>query len=180
MKKIVLLLIAVILIVGCSFTKNPKDKVESYLMSYQKKDDTIMAELDENVKTMNYTESQEKKYKEILEKQYKDLKYEIKEEVIDGDNATVTAEITVYDLYKPQQTANSYLAMNKEKFEDDKGAYSEEKFIDYKLDEMKKATETVTYTLSFTLAKTNNEWKINNLDNSTLEKIHGIYNYENR
>ena len=72
-------------------------------------------------------------YKEILKKQYSDMKYEITDEKYDGDNAVVTVKLTVYDLYKVQKDADKHLADNPDE----------------------------------------------QLSNESLQKIHGIYNYEN-
>ena len=38
--------------------------------------------------------------------------------------------------------------------------------------------ERVEYTIDINLHKENNEWVVEAFDKDTLEKIHGIYNYE--
>ena len=53
--------------------------------------------------------------------------------------------------------------------------YDEDKFMDYKLSLMEKVTDTVKYTIEFTLTKVNDEWKLDELSNSDIEKLHGIY-----
>ncbi len=43
---------------------------------------------------------------------------------------------------------------------------------------MKDATETVDYELELKVVKNNNDWDVTQLSVEDLEKIHGIYNYE--
>jgi hypothetical protein len=50
--------------------------------------------------------------------------------------------------------------------------------MDYKLDMMSKQMETVTYTIDIKVEKDEDAWKVVQLSNESLEKIHGIYNYE--
>lgn len=178
--KVLLIIFSLLLLVGCScaMENTPKAKVESYLKSYQNLDDDILAQLDQSSELSEYSDNQKTKYKDVLKKQYQDLKYVIKEEVINGDDATVTAEVTVYDLYKVQQNAALYQTNNPDNFLDTAGVYDKSLFLDYKLEQMKKVTDTVSYTISFTLTKADNKWKINDITNDMLQKIHGIYNYE--
>ena len=123
-------------------------------------------------------------YKNILryilrKHQYQDLKYEIVSEKYDGDNATVEAKITVYDLYKVQKDANNYLTNNGDEFKEN-GVYSNDLFMNYKLDKMKKVTDTIDYNIIFNVIKDDKgNYKVNDLSNSDLEKIHGVYNYDN-
>ena len=105
------------------------------------------------------------------------MKYDIKDEKIDDETALVTVDITVKDLYKASEEASLYLQENPQEFYTD-GEYDKEKFVDYKLKAMEKAKDTVDYTIDFTLTKIKNKWVIDDLNNETLEKIHGIYNYE--
>ena len=57
---------------------------------------------------------------------------------------------------------------------------NEENYTKYKLNAMLKASDTVDYEITFYLKKENGDWVIQNLDRVTLEKIHGLYNYENQ
>ena len=47
--------------------------------------------------------------------------------------------------------------------------------MDYKISAMEKVKDTVKYTIEFTLTKTNNEWQLDPLSNTDIEKLHGIY-----
>ena len=101
MKKVfVLVLIIVVFTVGCdSMMNTPTKRVEEFLNKYQRQDEEVIRQLRDSTKMIdtdldgdNYIE-----YTNIIKRQYKDLTYTIKEEMIDGENATVTVEIEVYD-----------------------------------------------------------------------------------
>ena len=112
-----------------------------------------------------------------MEKQYQDLSYKINNEEYNGDNAEVEVTITVYDLYKAQTDAATYLSNNLEEFNGTNGSYDNEKYMDYKLEQMKKMTDTVEYTIDFKVKKVDDKWVVEQLSTEDLEKIHGIYNY---
>jgi DNA-directed RNA polymerase subunit L len=137
--------------------------------------------------------------------QYKNMEYEIKDEIIEDDNAVVEVEVTVYDYASALKNANTYLNEHLDEFkadvkdavEDAKDAvedavdndnevstdtdtssdsdYDEDKFMDYKISEMEKVKDTTKYTIEFTLTKVNDEWQLDDLSNSDIEKLHGIY-----
>ena len=179
MKKIKVFLVTMLMLIlttACALGSTPTSAVERLFASYNNNDEEIMVELDDYVNTSSLSDEQNKKYKEVYLKQFRDLKYEIKEEVIDGDSATVTTQITVYDYYKAEKDANNYLTTNSDEFMTD-GNYDESKFTDYKLKELNKVNDTVDYTIDFTLRKVNNEWVVNELTTEQLEKIHGVYEY---
>ena len=46
------------------------------------------------------------------------------------------------------------------------------------MDKMKAATETIDYELELKVVKSDGDWDVTQLSTSALEKIHGIYNYE--
>ena len=87
MKKILLCLISIFCLVGCSIgpANTPSKAVEEYLDRYVHNDDLVMNELDEYVIDKNDLKDEDKDtYKEVLKKQYSDLKYEITDEKYDG------------------------------------------------------------------------------------------------
>lgn len=183
MKKIiasVMILISSIFLVGCSCTnKTAKDAVKDFLEQYKNLSASVLTDLEGVIKKENLNSEQEDKYRDILKKEYSDLKYEILDENYDGDNAVVKAKIIVYNLYKAQSNAAVYLNENINEFKDEAGNYDNNKYLDYKLDEMKKVTDTVEYTIEFNCTKNNKgNWEVNELSNADLEKIHGIYNYD--
>lgn len=176
MKKIIVFLISILILTGCSvgkdMTNTPTKKVESYLDSYQKLDSNLINDLDNLIKDTEYTVDQKTSYKELMKKHYQNLKYTIKDETINGDKATVTTEIEVTDYSKILATE-----ANQEDYLDEDGNYSKELFYDYQLGLMKESKDTVKYTIIFYLTKVDDKWTIDDLSESTRQKIHGIYIY---
>lgn len=179
MKKICIFLMTLGFIVGCACTM-PKasEAVKEYLNKYNNHDSEVLVELDTLIKEENLTEEHGKKYKEIMKKQYTDLKYEIVNETYNGDEAIVTTKVTVYDLYKVQKNAEEYKTNHHEEFLDENKKFDATKYLEYKLEEMKKNTDKVEYTIDFKVKKENGKWKVQKLSTEDLEKIHGIYNYQ--
>lgn len=176
MKKWMLGLLCVLTLVGCSIgkdmTNTPTKKVEAYMDSYQQLDDSVLNDIDTILQDTKYTVEQKSRYKELMKKHYKDIKYEIKEEKVNGDRATVEVEVEVRDYSKILSSD-----VIPDELKDEEGNYSEEAYYDYQLDQMEKAKETVKYTLTFYLTKENDDWVIDDLSESTKQKIHGIYIY---
>lgn len=179
--KVMLVMVFAITLAGCScMQKTAKTRVEEFLDQYRNLSANVLGDLDEVVDSeTTLSEEQKEKYRDVLKKQYSDLKYEIVDETYDGDTAVVEAKITVYDLYKAQKDASTYLENNRDEFNDENGTYDSSKFMDYRLEQMQDITDTVEYTISFNLTKDNSgNWQINELSQDDLEKIHGIYNYD--
>jgi len=178
MKKKILLVLSLfvlsISLFGCGMADTPTKKVEALLMSYQNNADAIISELEDYLKTLTIDNDSYDDYKKVYLRQYQDLKYEIKDETIDGDNAVVTAQIEVYDYYKVENDVNNYITENPTEF-DNNGILDNLKTLKYRMDELNKSKDRVTYTIEFTLTKVNDEWTINNLTDEDLEKIHGTY-----
>lgn len=177
MKKIIMVFISIVLLTACSLSNTPKSKVEAYLNQYNNLSDNVKLDLESKVSSENLSEENKDIYKEVLTKQYQDMKYEIKDESIDGDNATVKVKITVYDYYQAENITNQYMNENPNSFYDDNGLFSDDLFNNYKLNKMKDIKDTVEYEIEFYLSKKDGEWILENPDRVTLEKIHGLYNY---
>ncbi len=168
--------LTVLFTTACSLGNTPTSAVEKLLSKYNTNDEEIVVELDDYINSSELSDEQSKKYKDIYLKQFKDMKYEIKEEKIDGDNATVTAQITVYDYYKAEKDANDYLTAHPDEFKKD-DVYDKSLFTDYKLKKLDDVNTTVDYTIDFNLSKVDGKWEVNDLSNEQLEKIHGVYAY---
>ena len=154
-----------IILVGCEMANTPTSKVEDLFTKYQKLDTDIDNGINNILEEQNLSESQKERYRKILENQYKNLTYQIKEETIDGDNATVTAEIEVTDLKK-----------SLEGLVFDSTIYTKETFDEERLNRLEKAKDKIKYTLELTLTKgSNDEWKLNALTNEQIKKIQGMY-----
>lgn len=176
MKKIIYSLLIILSITGCNLGKDmnntPTKKVEAYLDSYQKLDDNVLNDLDDLVDNTEYTVEQKVRYKEIFKKHYSNLSYEIKDEKIDGDKSEVEVSIEVTDYSRILSEE-----VNKDDFKDENGEYSPSLYFDYQLDKFEKADEKVKYNIVFKLTKRNKEWVIDDLDEISKKKIHGIYLY---
>ena len=84
---------------------------------------------------------------------YKNITYEIKNETIDDDQATVEVEIEVYDYSKVIN--DEY---DEEDFLDEDGEYDVEKFNDYQLGLLDKVDTKTKYTIIFYLSKQDDVW----------------------
>ena len=179
MKKVILIVFTTILLVGCSLSNTPSRRVEELFKKYQTLDSGVVDNLEliteslPELKTSKHKES----YTKIMKTQYSDLKYTIKDEEIDGDEAVVKVDISVYDYYKIQRDANEYLESHHDEFLKD-DVYDESMFLEYKLDKMKDDSDRVEYTLEIKLIKENDKWEVVEFDKDTLDKIHGTYNYK--
>ena len=99
-KKILLLAIFTFLLIGCSMSNTPTSKVEELLSKYQRLDNDISMGMNSVLDEQNLTDVHKERYRKLLEDQYKNLSYEIKDEIIDGDTAMVIVEIEVIDYKK--------------------------------------------------------------------------------
>ena len=172
------LIMGLVFLSGCSLKSTATDAVKSFLDQYRNLSANVLTDLDNIIEQENFSDKQKKNYRDALKKQYSDLKYEIVNEAYDGNIAVIEAKITVYDYYKAQEDASVYLAANPSKFVNEDGVYDNDLFLDYKLEQMMKTTDTVEYTIDFDVTKNEDgDWEVESLSHNDLEKIHGIYNY---
>lgn len=171
-------MLIILLTTACSLTQTPTDKVKSFLNQYSNLSDNVLTDLDTKVASENLSSELQKVYTDVLKRQYKNIKYEIKDEKIDGDKATVITKITVYDLYKIDKDSLNYMNNNLSEFNNTNGVYDDNMFNKYRLNEMLKTDITVDYEIEFHLNKVEGEWILESPDRETLEKIHGLYNYD--
>ncbi len=163
---------------GCSDMMNtPTKRVEEYLGKYQIMDHEVLDQLDEVLKENNtLTQEQKTEYKTLLEKQYQNLSYKIKNEIVDGDTAEVTVEISVFDFENAERKAEEYIEENPKEFEENEEK-SIEKEMDYKIKQMKSVTDKIQYTISFHVRKDEEKkrWILDEIEEDVLLKIHGLY-----
>ncbi len=172
------LVFAIILLSGCTMDNTPTKKVENFLDNYRNLDSTVVNQMDSMIQADNLmTDDQRETYGNVLKRQYQDMTYEIKDEIINGDDATVTAEIEVYDFYKATNDATTYYNTNPSEFMDDAGNLVDSLFVDYRINSLNKTKDRVTYTIDFTLVKVDDVWTLNDVDDITRQKIHGLYAY---
>lgn len=203
MKKIILAL-SVCLLSACTLgaANTPKEKVKEFLDKYKNQDSEVMQNLDDTISS-EYEGDYKDRYKTLMENQYKDMDYKITDEVVDGNSAVVTADITVYDYSSAINNANDYLAEHEDEFyknsadetsrdtedtdtdvnpntnnttnNNNNKVLDNDKFLDYKLGLLEEVKDKKTYTIEFSLTKENDEWKMDSLSDTDIEKLHGIY-----
>lgn len=172
MKKILIFFIMCLLISGCN-SDRPKKEVQKLFSNYNNLTSDLLIQLDSVMESEDLTDEQINKYKDVLKRQYKDLKYKINDEVINQDNAIVSVEIEVYDLRSTLDNIDEYVIDNSDFYVDDK--LDNEKVWDYKLDNMLKVSDRIKYNLDITLTKIDNKWQIDDLLETDRQKIHGLY-----
>lgn len=178
MKKILIMIGCLLMVVGCSCSNDKAaDAVEKYLNDYKGLSDNVLNDIDELIENETLTDKGKEIYREVLKRQYSDLIYTIENEDYDGDTAKVTVKITVYDLYKAQKEASDYLNSHKDEFLTD-GEYDNNLYMEYKLEQMKKMNDTISYNIVFNVTKTDGKWYVEQPSDEVLEKIHGVYNYD--
>jgi uncharacterized protein YcfL len=191
MKKILVCLsLFLLLAVGCTNTMNtPTKKVEELLGKYQKMDSTVLAQLDSVIsEDVNMSDEQKKEYRSLMEKQYQNLSYKVKNEEIKGNNATVDVEIEVFDYATSIAESRKYYSEHKDEFKDEEkddntvGEKVEEaidkssKYIDYKIKQLKNVTDKKKYDITFNLSKDEDGiWKLDDISDIDRQKIHGLY-----
>ena len=180
MKKILIFLFMIMCLCGCGCNKQttntPKGEVAKLFSNYNSLNIDVLIQLDSVMSTEALTDSEKAKYKDVLKRQYEDLNYTIKDEVITDDKAVVTAEIEVYDLKKVMNDADKYLEENNKEFlKEGSTDIDTSKFWDYKLDKMFSTKDRTTYVIDFTLTKIDDKWVLDDLLEADRQKIHGLY-----
>ena len=207
MKKILVILsLVVLLLTGCGTSMNtPTDKVEEFLGKYQSMDSDVLTQLDNiisNDTTMN--DEQKKDYQALMEKQYQNLSYKVKEEKIDGDEASVLVEIEVYDYANSIIESREYYNEHRDEFDDEDNKNTDESakkdkeedkkdeatdeglidqvedvldsaFINYKIKQLKDVTDKAKYEITFYLTKKDKEWVVEDISDVDRQKIHGLF-----
>lgn len=180
MKKIIGFVLCTLLLSGCDMldiSNTPTKKVEEYLNKFQILDKDVLNELDDVIDSkIKLNDENKSEYRELIKKQYQDMQYTVKDEIEDGDEATVTVQIIVKDFTKIINEAELYKRGNVEEFYENE-VYNDNLYKKYLLDKLKDAKDKVTYTLEFTLHKENGKWKLDPITNEIEDKILGIYNY---
>lgn len=180
MKKFIIIAF-VLLLSACSLglANTPKEKVKELLDKYKNQDTEIMDLLDSTISN-EYEGEYKDRYKKLIINQYKDMDYKITDEVIEEDSAIVTADITVYDYASAIDLANYYLSEHRDEFitksdENNTDNIDNNKFLDYKFNEMEKVSDKKTYTINFSLIKEDNKWLVESLSDTDIKKLHGLY-----
>lgn len=179
MKKILFVLFGIIFLVGCSNLMNtPTKKVEYLLSKYQKNDEEVLKQLDNSLLSDTVLNSEQKdRYKKIIQRQYQDLTYKVKNEAIDGKTAVVEVEIEVYNYAKAIANTEEKLLNNAGLYKDATGEINTILYNNDKLKALEDINDRTKYTINFTLSKIDEEWLVDDLTEIERMKIHGLYNY---
>lgn len=180
LKTIILSFTIILFLTGCNTNLNntPTKQAEIFLGKYQTLNDDILSDLDKVVaEEISFSKDQRDTYRSIMKKHYQELEYEIKDERIDADKATVTVQIEVDDYSKVMDDAAAKLLENPEEFNDENGNYNHTKYIDYQLKQMKSSKDRVKYTLELTFTNRDKKWVIDKLSDDDMDKINGVYKY---
>ena len=144
--KNLILIIFVFLVIGCGISNNPTSQVEDLLSKYQKLDSDIPIDYYDFGIDIN-------DYEELVKRQYSNLSYDVKDEVIDGDTASVRVEIEVMDYKSVLDVGGDDL-----------------------VDNLRNVHDKVTYTIDFIVNKdSNGNWVVDELSDEVKKKLLGIY-----
>ena len=146
------------------------------MSKYQRMDSEVLSQLDSIVSNnKDLTDDQKKDYKNLIERQYQNISYKIKDENTSGENATVTVEVETFDYRSALNKSEEYYENNKKKFQKGDGKIDQEKYWDYKISEMKKTEDKIKNEIIFTLHKENDKWILDDISDSDRQKLHGLY-----
>lgn len=178
MKKILLLLAFTFILSGCTLFASkatPTAAVENFLGKYQSLNQAVMNQLDDVVANQGLTANQSDEYKRLMKNQYQNLTYTVKKEQIKSEEATVSAVVEVFNLGKQQTTVDAYVETNPTEFKDEEGTFSKVKYMDYKIEQLKKVDDRVKYNINFKLTQVDNKWVLETISDTDRQKINGVY-----
>lgn len=177
-----LLLFIIIVILGIVFifkhtSRNytPEELTNQFFIKYQKEKEEVVSkiqwEFDDEL-----SDTQLQRYKQLMKKQYRNLKYSIINSDNGDNDCNVEVHLTVIDLKSAYDKANSYVESHRENFEDEKGDLDINKIIDYKLEQLESAKEIIDYSLKINFYKDSSDhWLMSQLSLSDLQKIDGVF-----
>jgi len=179
MKKLIICIFLLFLVTGCDdLTNTPKKQAETFFNNYQTLDKEVLKDLDDVVKEeVNFNTEQRDKYRNLMKKHYQAITYEIKDSEENGDRAVVTAEIEVYDYSKIIEENLTYLENNYENYLDEDGDFDYISYNDYRLEQLSKVKDKVKYTITLNFTKIDKKWTLDEVEETTFDKIHGMYIY---
>lgn len=166
------ILIAVVVVIAVLLLKKntantPIDMTKAYMDRFKNLDSEVVSKISYPYSD-NLSDSQKKKYEEIIKSQYLSLNYEIVDENIGEIDAIVRVQFSVLDYASSYDRATSYLSL----YEKDK---SEKEVIDYKISEMENTKEKIEYTIEFAYYNLDGEWHMSDLSPADLRKIAGTF-----
>jgi len=163
MKKGIILFIGILILSGCSkMNATPTMTVSSFFQKYQNLDNDIRESLNLIVNKEDMSKEEKEEYKSLLEKQYQNLSFKIKNEETYENNSLVEVEIEVLNYQNAKQQAR-------------KKTNTKKNYIKEQLKEMGQVKDKIKYDLTIYLEKNKDIWKIKELTSEDIKKIHGIF-----
>lgn len=181
MKKLMLVFfLSSLFLFGCQSSLNtPTSIVENFFSKYQKLDKTILKDLDKVVeKDKNMKKEEKTKYKTLMEKQYNNLSYKIKNEKVNKNKAIIDVEIEVLDYANAIYKARKYYFEHPKEFNytiENNSVENTSNYINYKLKKLDEVKEKNKYEITLTLTKKEGLWSIDEITDIDRMKIHGLY-----
>ena len=83
MKKIIVLVMMVLSLLGCNMSNTPSNEVERYLDNFNNLSDEVIMDVDSKVSMEELNNENKEIYKKVLLRQYENMKYEITDESIE-------------------------------------------------------------------------------------------------
>ena len=115
MKKILIVLCAVLLFTGCSCSLNdskPEEAIDTFFEKYRAKDEDVISQLEDTIENEDLNDDAKERYQELMEKQYDQFAYVIKDITEEGDEATASVELTVLNYRSAILEAEEELKAN--------------------------------------------------------------------
>lgn len=155
--------------------QGPEQLTNSYMMAYIKEDSSVINAIQYPFDDV-LNSSQEQRYKEIMKKQYRNMKYTIEDQNIGEVDGQIIVHITIFDFKESYDRANQYVHSHSSSFVKEDGSFDSEKAIDYKLGQLEDSREKIDYSVTFHFFKdSDNHWVMSDLSSSDLEKINGLF-----
>lgn len=176
MKKIIVIICCIFLLMGCGANDYTEEEaIDTFFNKYRQKDDNVITQLVDTITNEDMEDASKEEYQKLMEKQYDQFAYVIKDIEKQDDSAIATVEITVLNYRSAILKAEEELNSNPKAFDDEQGNFSEEKYMDYKIEKMKEVTDTTTHTIEVELTKEDDMWKVRQLSGEDISKLHGLY-----
>ncbi len=156
---------------GCTKT-DARFEVESYLNKFKNHDELVRQSLNDILEEQQLDDEDKSLYELIMKRQYTDLEYKVKDEKYNGDEAVISVLITVYDYENSKNLALEEINDNPFKYD------TLDERLHLILKKMDEEEKRIDYSIDFKVFYYDDKWVLDKPSISVLEKIHGIYDYE--
>ena len=179
MKKIIFIMI-VLTLSACNISNTPSSVVEKYLNNYKNISDEVIDDLEISLSNEDLSNINRENYKKALLRVYENLNYEIIDESINGNKAEVEVQIKVIDLYKEEKESNDYMLNNVSEFYNESQEFDNDLYNTYRIEKMQKALDKIDYKIIFKVNKKEGIWTLEEPNRDVIEKLNGLYNYDQK